>query len=162
MFRVKFSASIVVSCPNFGRHMWTGHETQTIWSLVYKELIVYVTYWGWGCYSCDVRDDIKVAGRILQTCRNLAAKKMLSAIVVSVNQEKNWNFTTWHNWSCHFCKTENSTKLVIHHIASLDLLILQKLETGLHIMGSLELLFLWTSILLQTAWFMLSKIPQRE
>ena len=55
---------------------------------MYKELIVYVTYWGWGCYSCDVRDDIKVVGRILQTCRNLATKKMLSAIVVSVNQEK--------------------------------------------------------------------------
>ena len=32
-------------------------------------------YWGWGCYNCDVRDDITVAGRILQTCRKLQNRK---------------------------------------------------------------------------------------
>ena len=46
---------------------------------------------------------------------------------------------------------------------SLGLLILQKLEIlELHHMASLELLFLWTSTLLQTAWFMVNFITKKK
>ena len=85
---------------------------------------------------------------------------------------QNWNFTTWHLWVCWFyknwkfnkpgtsphgitgfadsTKTGNSTKLELHHMTSLDLLICKNRKSAkleLHNMVSLELPFLWTSIL---------------
>ena len=120
---------------------WAWDLFHTIWSVWNVEHAC----WGWGDYSCDVRGDITVAGRILQTCRTCKTEiKLLSVIALSVNQEinkinlkpyhmayniktgihhkatlgllillkleiqQNWNFTTWHLWICWFAKTENT------------------------------------------------------
>ena len=59
---------------------------------------------------------------------------------MSVLVHKNWNFTTWHLWSCCSCGPA-----VFSNVSTGP----QELE--LHHMASLELLFLWTSTLLKTA-----------
>ena len=46
-----------------------------------------LSYPGRSCYSCDVRADITVAGRMLQTYRNSQNRKLLSAVALSMNQE---------------------------------------------------------------------------
>ena len=75
---------------------------------------------GRDCYSCDVRGDITVARKILQTYRTSKTEKLLSVIALSVNKELNKSetlsngiskvtilqncklskleFATWHLW----------------------------------------------------------------
>jgi len=61
---------------------------------------------GVGPLSYDFRADITV-----QIC------KLAESATRKTNQP-NWSLITWHLWICWFCKTR------IHHMASLELLIL--------------------------------------
>ena len=50
----------------------------------YNKIQLYVEHvgeGGWGCYGCDVRGSITVAGRILQTCRIRKTEKLLSRLI---------------------------------------------------------------------------------
>lgn len=50
----------------------------------YNKIQLYVEHvgeGGWGCYGCDVRGSITVAGRILQTCRICKTEKLLSRLI---------------------------------------------------------------------------------
>ena len=84
---VQSSTFIVISCPSFGRHMWAGHEISCIKSRRINS--VSRTFWGWGCYSCDVRGDITVAVKtwFCKLAEIYKTEKLLSAIALSVNQE---------------------------------------------------------------------------
>ena len=76
--------------------MWAEHETI---AFTVSESLVYEKHLGWGCYSCDVRGDITVLGRI-------ANLQNTCSFCESGNQQ-NWNLTTWHIWSCHIYKIGN-------------------------------------------------------
>ena len=95
-------------------------------------------------------------GRIFQTCRNLQNSKTTVALSVNQDQEINKNRTLPHGTSEITISAKTGT--LLHAWCYLGLLIQQKLEicetVTLPHGISIVLLFLWTSILLKTSWFM--------
>ena len=75
-------------------------------------------------------------------------------ILQKLEIQQNWNSPHGISGFADSAKTGNSTKLELHHMASLDSLFSKNRKSAkleFHNMVSLELPFLWTSILIKTA-----------